>query len=561
MGLFTDGETARGAFGRRSILASLARITAGLLLLKPTAACSRPRDPTTVDDDILIAEAIATRQPRIVRRDRPYHLTRPVLIPDGTTIVIEPGTRFLWAGSSGSNDMLVGVFEATGDDIAIEVEEGGAASVECSKPSPWVYAAVMRGRRGFTLVGIQAVECQHVHVTAAVKEWDRVKTTGTAVNVARDVHVTGGGARYVGSQSEGNGACHLQYVVGCTVRNARYDNVPHGVEWWGGNADPTNGAQEGKPGNERKCRDLHVSAVSVSRAGGGGIWGSMGEGVTVSDCIVDGAGDVAFDAEGSTDVTFERCMARNGRNGCFTTFFLCEGVRFISCVGQVDNKTFPLVRVYNATLSNADNKDLEIIGGRFECQDASGPGTIDTAMGPVQDIVIRDATLRNVRIDLAFHNMHRTQVLNNQLVFPYFLSGVAAIRVGSSKALLTPKGVVAGSTVVMGNRIAYISRTAPDGPTAISVREDDFNASATGRVADNVVSGAFATGIAVENASANVGIVPSFDLIGNRFTGLPHSTVLLSVRRGADRSHEPEVRWDITQTREGRTVGLRTAQE
>ena len=111
----------------------------------------------------------------------------------------------------------------------------------------------------------------------------------------------------------------------------------------------------------------------------------MGRQVTVRDCQVEECLDVGFDTEGCDSVTFERCFARNGHNGCFTAFALNDTIRFLDCRGSVDDKLYPLFRVYNVTLSNAGNRHVAVTGGYFECLDPTGPGTMDCAMGPVRE--------------------------------------------------------------------------------------------------------------------------------------------------------------------------------
>lgn len=546
---------------RRAAMVGLAR-GAAVLTLGPAAACARP---ATLElsgdggDDALLARILAAPQPYVPWREKPYRLTRTLPIAGGKTVVIAPATRIIWAGPARSAaGSSIAVFEATGDDTGIRVADGGEAFVECETPSPLVYAVVMRGRRGFAVIGIQARECQHVHIDAAAADYAAVRTQGPGSNIARDVHISGGGARYARLVTEGQGACLLRYVSGCRVDHVHYENVPHGIQWWGGDAglEPW---QNGARANERKCINLTIETASVSQAHVGGIWGSMGRDIVVRDCTVEECHDVGFDAEGCVATSFERCVAHNGHNGCFATFSLCDGVRFIACRGSVDRKEYPLLRVYNMTQSNADNRNLQVIGGHFECRDATGPGTIDSAMGPVREIAITGATLDNVRIDLAFFNMHRTRIAGNTLTFRYPLPSVSAIRAGSSKALTVGGTAVAGGVVIEGNRITYAAHAAPGSPVAIQVREDDFNSNATGRIAGNVVSGPFAAGVSVINATSNAGIVPSFEIQGNRFDGLAARARLLAVTREGPHARLPTVRWDDTQNRNGKATTLQDA--
>lgn len=514
---------------------------------------------TDGDDDAFLERLMREARPRLPYRQEPYRLTRTVTIPAGVTLTIDPNTRIIWDGPVGSGTSLVSVFKAAGDNTGVVVS-AGEAFIECRVPSPFVYAVEMRGFSGFTVTGIHSRECQQALIASTSDAYAEVKLEGPNANAARNFSVIGGGASYAKLQPFGHGACFLHFAADGQVRGARYRNVPNGVQWWGGNADPVRPPAEGGAANERKCRKLLVVDVTVEHVAGAGIWGALGQDIVVRQCTVNDAGDVAFDAEGCNQVTFDRCTASNGRNGCFTTFFLCNGVKFVNCTGVVDNKAFPLLRVYNESQTNWDNKGLEIIGGFFECRDQTGPATIDTAFGPVGTLSIIGAKLKNVRIDVAHSNMHKTVISGNTLDLPFPLRGKAAITAGASKSLQKAPTVIPGGVIVENNIIRYTAQPAgSDGDAAILLREDDFNSSAVDRLRGNRVSGHFATGVALISASPNAGVVPSFTITGNRFSGLAPTARLLSIEREAPTSQQPTIRWDDTQTRDGAAVPLARA--
>jgi len=534
----------RVGWGSAAVLASASMVVAR----------DRAEDASSLgNDDALIARIVSAARPVIPLRERAYRLTRTVPIAGGKTVLIEPGTRIVWAGPAVNETGPVAVFEAVGDDVTLATIGNGVAFVECAEPRPFVYAAAMRGQRGFTVRNIQARNCQHVHVASSVSGYEAVRTQGTDSNIARDVRISGGGARFQRAPDQGHGACLLSYVGGAQVSDVRYENVSHGIQWWGGDAGLLSW-QNGARANERKCSGLLIERALVEGAQGGGIWGSMGRDVTVRDCQVEDCRDVGFDAEGCDDVTFERCISRNGYNGCFATFFLNDGIRFVDCQGIVDNKDWPLFRTYNVTQSNADNRNIMVEGGRFECLDPSGPSTIDCASGPVRELTITGARLDNVRIDTASLNMHHTRIADNELVFATPLPTIAAIRAGGSQSL---PGAI-GSAMVVDNRIRYTAppreAAAAGEPIAIEIVENDYNGAASSKVTGNIISGAFAVGIALVNASGNAVIVPAFEIAGNRFEDLAPSARLLRIGQG-EQASAPAVRWDGTQTLDGRAVG------
>jgi hypothetical protein len=515
------------------------------------AACTNESEARPgEDDDALLARLIAADAPHIPRRAAPYRISRSLRVPARKTIRIEADTRFLWVGALHSADGgRIAVFAVEGDDVAIQVYKGEAV-VEANTPSHMIYAVGARGTRGLTVRGIRGRGCHHVYLDSAVAKYDDVRTREPNRNNPRDIRIIGGGAEHPKLVSQGSGACFLGYVENCEVSGATYRNVAHGVQWWGGDAG-TEPWKNGDPANERKCRNLRIRDVVVRNAVGG-IWGSMGENVLVRDCVVDGCEDVAFDAEGSNAVTFERCSARNARNGCFATFYYCNGVRFVECAGTVDDKAFPLVRVYNVSQSHAHNRALEIVGGKFTCTDKSGPSTIDTAMGPVRELSLIGATLTNVRVDTAHFNMHRTTISNNILNFPHSIASSAAIRVGASKMLAEAPRATPGGALVEGNQIRYTAGGAStDAPVAIEVYEDDFNSASVDRISGNTISGPFAVAISAVSASGNAGVVPKVDIAGNRFEGLRSGARILTVAQKGHAARAPMIRWEASQTLDG----------
>ena len=555
-----DFQASRARLPRRTAIARICRSLAAILVLAPTIARSDPqgRAAEPSDDDVLLARIVSGSEPFIPRRDEPYRISRTLPVEGGRTVLIEPGARIVWVGPSSNEGAPTAVFEAVGDDVAL-VAAGGAL-VECAAPSPFVYAAMMNGRRGFRVEGIHARNCQHVLIGSTVPEYEAVRTQGPNSNIARDVRIQGGGARFQTMPEGGYGSCLLAYVEGAHVSDVSYENVSHGIQWWGGDSG-LQSWQNGSRANERKCSYLLIERASVKAARGGGVWGSMGRDVTVRDCQVEECLDVGFDAEGCDDTVFERCTARNGHNGCFATFFLNNDVRFVDCRGIVDNKAWPIFRTYNVTQSNADNRDIAVQGGRFECLDPTGPSTMDCASGPVRELAITGASLGNVRIDTVFLNMHHTRIADNDLTFAEPLPSVAAIRAGGSQSLPGSQG----GAVVANNRIRYTvsaaAASAAGEPMAIEIVENDYNASATSRVIANIVSGPFAVGISLVNASGNAKVVPAFEIAGNRFEDLAPWARLLSVGREGQQASGPTVRWDAAQTLNGRSVGLARALE
>ena len=510
-----------------------------------------------LDDAALLERLIRAPGGRIPKRATDYRLSRGVIVPGGSRVSIEAGTRFVYVGPRGSLSELFGVFDVRGNDVHIVAEGSGDVVVTCDPAAPFVYAVAARVVTGLTVRGLYARNCQHVLVDGGSGDYRAIRTSGAGANISRDVAITGGGARYDQPTREGHGACLIRYTFDWHVSGCTYENIAHGVQWWGGNADPIPGWGEGAAVSERKCGRFSISGVTVRHAGEAGIWGAMGRDGVIDGCVVDGCGDVGFDAEGSNAITFSNCRARDAANGCYSTFFLCNGISFVRCTGVVTKARYPLFRLYNVTQANADNRRIEIVGGRFECLDAGAVGSIDAHAGPAHEVDIRGTTLINVAIDFFTNNMHVTRVVDCDLTFSRLTPRLVAIRVGGSRSSAGAGGAIRGSTLVRGNRIA-LTVASPDA-TAIEIVEDDYNAAATGAVRDNIISGPFATLVHLRNATRNSGMTPSFTVAGNRFAAAGREAAILKVDTDGPVAPRPLVSWDATQRIDGRSIPLSRA--
>jgi hypothetical protein len=97
-------------------------------------------------------------------------------------------------------------------------------------------------------------------------------------------------------------------------------NYYSGIQWWGGNGFYFSG-QDRKVSN-LDIRDNYVANVNS------GIWGAMGQTITVAYNEVQECWDLCLDAEDSDDVVFEHNTARYGVNGGLGVLYLSRNVVF-----------------------------------------------------------------------------------------------------------------------------------------------------------------------------------------------------------------------------------------
>lgn len=415
---------------------------------------------STTQDDQQFLQAFADKGGGTVpARDTPYRLTASIRVPAGCSLSFAPGATILWDGPMHVGPRMPrGVLVPAGGDVVIG-GRGGGVVIRAARPDPDLFGVVIAGQANVRVEEVSTIDCSHVFATASAQK------------ECRDIVIRGGGASFANRPADPwQGACTIQYTDGFVVEASRYRNVAHGVQWWGGDAAPTaNGGWD----QVRRCRNGRIERVVVEGAIGCSVWGSMGQGIRVIDCRGTDAGDVGFDAEGSIDVEFLRCSQTGAKRGCFSTFFFNRGIIFRDCVGVQPLSGQPLFRLYSEVPGG--NRDVSILGGRFECLDRE-PATIDDAYGDARAVTIRGATLVNVSI--ALHHREHGQVVieDNDIVFPgHAVAAFDAIRVGVP---------VAGTGVapmlrIRGNRIT--SRDTVSGPS-IGIRVLRSPGQATGSV-------------------------------------------------------------------------------
>lgn len=496
------------------------------VVLQATGCDASPKRRTSsgavrqaVDDDSTHVQALVDAGDTLLPSRR-YLLSRPIVVPGGRKVMIQADAVFHYTGEEGG-----GVFRVAGDHVTIEAQ-GGGAIVSSSRPRLDLWAVEAISPRQLRIVGIAAQDCGHVHIGAGRAGYGDVIVAGSGANVASDIAIIGGGARYAQPPEAGNGACWIEYATDWRVEDAVYDHVPHGVEWWGGNAAFD---ADGQPGAERKCQRFHVKNVTVRDATLGGIWGAMGQDGVVEGCTVQRCGDVGLDAEGCRNVRFTNCTASDARNGSLATFFSSDGILFEGCAVTSSRPDWPLFRSYNASQNPESGGNVKIQSCTFFCIDESRPSTVDTRSGPLNYLKIENCIFKNVTIDTGFNNMHFVTIANN--VFTFTTPGVTAVKVGSSRMI----GTKNGGSLIKDNRIIFKK----EGGAAIAVVEDDYNSVATSVVTNNTVTGPVKTGILLKNNSGNAGIRPQYTIERNDLTGA-HVVAAVEMAKG---STAPQLIW------------------
>ena len=158
---------------------------------------------------------------------------------------------------------------------------------------------------------------------------------------------------------------------------------------------------DGGYANPRWARRIQVYGNNVKNSAGGGIWGSMGQNVTVSHNQATTALDVGIDLEGCLDSTADSNTVSDGHNGALAIFVVTKNVTFSYNTVSTSNAGWPLFRVYNSSLDptygtgSRTNMGSTLRNNTFSC--SSGIDSIDDHNGPAV-LTLTGNHLTNVQI-------------------------------------------------------------------------------------------------------------------------------------------------------------------
>lgn len=277
--------------------------------------------PDASSDTKLIAEQLRMGACRLLRKESSYQINQTLYMPAGAILELDPGVVVEWTGARAkSHDWVV-----VANDGCRILAQGAEIRTAAADSNRW--AVCVPGKRDVVLEGVRSFNLGQVYTTLRPGA-DPAHPDFS--ELCRNVKISGGGAAFdrmpVGKQT--TAACFVGWADGWVVQDVEFRNVPSGIQWWGGDASPRRG---GLPDAARLCRNGRISNASVRNVLGAGIWGSMGQAITIADSSVADCQDVGCDAEGSFEITWERCRAARCANGAFAEFNYCRNISYIDC--------------------------------------------------------------------------------------------------------------------------------------------------------------------------------------------------------------------------------------
>lgn len=387
------------------------------------------------------------------------NITIKALWPGATTLHFPTGTstrRFMLQTGNSKSNIRFEDFNVSGsfcDDCAILIGDA------CNN------------------IQIRDINCTNAQlVTAGNSDWDVVTPAEYGYGLVIE-RCSGTGNGLYDTQGQ---FIFVRMQWNWVVRDCRATNYNHGAQWWGGDAAflATKAEGRGDLTNARKCGDGLIENCDFVTMGGAGIWGAMGNGITVRSCFAMDCGDINFDTESGDNILFDDCTAVHGKNALFATYFAARNVKFARCRGTFTSNTIAAggaLRFYNCWNDSSlptNQKDVTIENCTFESSvlDASGNFPyIAQDNGCTYNLQVKDCRFRNGCVNLiGSSNTKSMTVEGNEFEFDMAPTVVQRVITVGRPQYTTP-GTADGdyTTVANDNKIRIRSTAWPTGSSGI----------------------------------------------------------------------------------------------
>lgn len=297
-------------------------------------------------------------------------------------------------------------------------------------------------------------------------------------------------------KNEGSGVISLGFIKNGIVTSNYIENASHGIQWWGGDSNPgkedNDNTLVGKLENPRLCKNITIANNIIKDVSGGGIWGSMGDGVCIQGNVIENCGDVGIDPEGSFNVTVTGNYVKNCTNGCLATFFYPKNNVFSNNVCVQDGSMGLRFYWHNNSTQSANNIcGVKLIGNIMECTDTTKIGVLGGGAG-LGNLEIENNKLMNVVIQASGNNQGDLQITNNHILITNDISeDFNAILAGDTHK---NNCIISNNNIQQYNYKDYIG---------IKILQSDFNSNTKTIVQNNYVEG-FNPSISYSGTSTNL---------------------------------------------------------
>jgi hypothetical protein len=236
---------------------------------------------------------------------------------------------------------------------------------------------------------------------------------------------TATGAHNLVSLAGEAGAILIQYARDVLISGNTLDNFQHGIQWWGGDADPQRG---GVLANPRWFRDALIEHNLVTNTEGG-IWGGMGQDVLVRYNSVAYCLDVCLDAEGDVRTTFLANNARDAGVAVLAAFHYASQVTFAWNDVRITDPGYS-GRLFHTNNAAQDPTGISVYvhNNQFRWLRPTGIGVAGREAS--EYLGFSNNTLENVRIEMISNNSGGLFLTGNGLSFTRSTGGEPAIKAG-----------------------------------------------------------------------------------------------------------------------------------
>lgn len=320
----------------------------------------------------------------------------------------------------------------------------------------------------------------HIHDCYVTSGWK-----GITVTNSNDVRVIGNHITTNGDASSG-GTGHGVLIaksgvgspIGFQVMGNRIVNTNqaygHGIWWYGGDASSTStiGISRGV-----------VSGNIVTNVMGG-IWGALGQFITVHGNVVEGCSDVGIDFEGCQDCAASVNTVMDVLGGGLATLYNSKRITFTGNNVHSDETAalgggaFGTTTNY-AVLLKHDGSDIEFVGNTFSTVAASSTGEVNafksTASVGVNRVVFRANRFYNTRVNF-IGGQSAITFENNSFYQDWDINGIILY------VYQCGKGVV-----IRGNNFTSASASAASAESQAVIRVTQNNGTSTPRLSDILI--------------------------------------------------------------------------
>lgn len=422
--------------------------------------------------------------------DASFTASSQITLSDGNILEWAPGARISWT---------------YGDSLLLGADDIKLLSPVATGPGTRYFLECQYGDQNIVIRDAVITDANLIRTNNPSGGYSAATLAGLTKNIVIDNAL---GLR--SSDGDTNAFINLRYVDGVRVNGGSARRYWFGVQYWGGDSDPSD---DGVRENERFARNIVVNGFNADGTIHAGLWGSMGNCIRFINCTARRdsiGGDVGIDHEGSWDVKNIGCTSENWNNGNYACFWRYEDVSFVDCNSyQVGGR--PHFKNYNSSGNYIHSGDVSIIGGYMTTTDiaTSGePASINNSSGAARSFTIKGTRLLNSIVNIGTNNQGAVSVdvdarwtiaPTDPQVTCYVKTNVSArlnyqvtARVLVDSSVTMPTGSYAVMCATSAYNQSHMIRISEckDGGLGICVQELGTNSGISGKflVYDNIVS-------------------------------------------------------------------------